>query len=421
MRKTLFAIVLVVTTAVSMIHAQQVKPVLVILDVTTIGTEESKGKIVYSYMLDLINKSGNYTIVERGELDRALKEIEFSSSGLVDDSTAVKIGKMTGAQAILISSLTKEEERFYLSMRVIQIETAQVTRTSVRQADSFDQVEQMLKQAVNYLFVSGPADTEPLRKETLRKELSAAVDALALLLAPEQPVSEGEVAEALELRQRLDGAEFRFPDLEAQAVALNDELSRRLSTQRTNEAQREYERKLTDLEALLRAGAPAVLEDDVRAAERLSVELATSPLPIDDLRTRGRGLVRELKVKVLEDRKTTLLRTLMRRTMWSGRFRSAGWVSVAIGAASIVLAGVAYGFGSDAYAEYQAASTAEAAVGTWGRVSTLAVLLNVGIVGGSVGSGLGAFLFLSAPSTMSLAAEIKKVEGELQALREQGR
>lgn len=152
MKKASLVVFIFTTFFVSMLAAQQAKPVLAILDVTTIGTEESKGKIVYNYILDLINKSENYIVVERGELDQALKEIEFSSSDLVDDSTAVEIGKLTGAEAVLISSWTKEEDKFYLSMRVIDIETGEVTRTSVKQTVSFNQVEQITKEAVDYLF-----------------------------------------------------------------------------------------------------------------------------------------------------------------------------------------------------------------------------------------------------------------------------
>lgn len=37
-------------------------------------------------------------------------------------------------------------------MRVIDIQTAQVTKTSIKQADSFDQVEQITREAVDYLF-----------------------------------------------------------------------------------------------------------------------------------------------------------------------------------------------------------------------------------------------------------------------------
>jgi hypothetical protein len=130
MKKTLLIVPIFTCIFVFYLPAQETNSVLAFLDITTIGTEESKGKIVYNYILDPINKSGNYIIVERGELDRALQEIEFSSSDLVDDSTAVEIGKLTGAEAVLISPWTKEEEKFYLSLRVIDIQTAQVTITS---------------------------------------------------------------------------------------------------------------------------------------------------------------------------------------------------------------------------------------------------------------------------------------------------
>ncbi len=64
----------------------------------------------------------------------------------------MEIGKLTGAGAVLISSWTKEEGKYYLSLRVINIETAQVTKTSVKQTDSFDEVGRISKEAVDYLF-----------------------------------------------------------------------------------------------------------------------------------------------------------------------------------------------------------------------------------------------------------------------------
>ena len=171
MKKIAVATLVITVLFVSLLAAQE-KPVLALLDVTTIGTEESKGKIVYSYLLDQINKSGNYIIVERGELDRALQEIEFSRNDLVDDSTAVEIGKLTGAGAVLISSWTKEEGKYYLSLRIINIETAQVTKTSIKQTDSFDEVGQISKEAVDYLFgVEVPEKTEPDKGSQLAIEV----------------------------------------------------------------------------------------------------------------------------------------------------------------------------------------------------------------------------------------------------------
>ncbi len=150
MTKSFFLSLLLISLP-SYLISQEAKPAIAILDVTPIGVEESKSKIIYSYIMDQIHRSGDFRIVERGELDKALQEVELSSSDVIDDSTAVEIGKITGAEFILLSALAAEEGNFYLSMRVIATGTAEVTKTSVKSTNTFEKVEQLAMESVKYL------------------------------------------------------------------------------------------------------------------------------------------------------------------------------------------------------------------------------------------------------------------------------
>jgi hypothetical protein len=129
--------------------------------------EESQSRITYGYILDQVHKSGGFRIVERGELDKALEEMALSATDAVDDTTAVEIGKFTGAEYILLSSLAAEGGRLYISMRVISVETGQVVNTSSQSAASFDRVERLARQSVKSLLGGETEKAEAKRYLTL--------------------------------------------------------------------------------------------------------------------------------------------------------------------------------------------------------------------------------------------------------------
>jgi hypothetical protein len=100
------------------------------------------------------------TVVDRNRLDKVLNEYKLQSSGMVDQDTAAKIGKMLGAQALIFTQVTrcdvangksqgyrdkKTGETYYNyttqatiagSVRVIALTTGQVLATQPFQAEA---------------------------------------------------------------------------------------------------------------------------------------------------------------------------------------------------------------------------------------------------------------------------------------------
>jgi len=63
-----------------------------------------------------INGKKYFRVISRDDLEKVIEEQKFQNSGLVDDKTAVKLGEIVGAQALIsgrVSSPTKQDSYFY--------------------------------------------------------------------------------------------------------------------------------------------------------------------------------------------------------------------------------------------------------------------------------------------------------------------
>lgn len=72
-------------------------------------------------------------LVERSQLEKAVKELGFAQSVYASATEAKEIGKMAGADVLVTGALVKAGERLELNVRVIDVETAQIVV-----ADSYD-------------------------------------------------------------------------------------------------------------------------------------------------------------------------------------------------------------------------------------------------------------------------------------------
>jgi hypothetical protein len=146
---------LLLICCLQLVPAQGSKPTLLVLDVAPNNVEESKCKIVQSYIFDQIHRTGGYVLVERSQLEDAFEEMQLTLSGAVDDSTAVEIGKITGAEYILLSSLSLSDGKYYISMRVVSVSTTKITNTSVKSTKSFSNIEKLVGDTVSSLLGAG--------------------------------------------------------------------------------------------------------------------------------------------------------------------------------------------------------------------------------------------------------------------------
>ena len=71
------------------------------------GTDQDVGRGIADLLVQKLVQDGKYSVIERKALDKILAEQNFANSDRADNSTAAKIGKMLGVDAIVIGSITQ--------------------------------------------------------------------------------------------------------------------------------------------------------------------------------------------------------------------------------------------------------------------------------------------------------------------------
>jgi TolB-like protein len=105
------------------------KLAIAVVDFTNTSGDESfdyLSKTIPESLITALAEGGDLKIVERGRLEAALKEMKLQLSDIVDEATAVQLGKAVGANAIIVGSFVAIGSKLRISSRLIDVQTATV-------------------------------------------------------------------------------------------------------------------------------------------------------------------------------------------------------------------------------------------------------------------------------------------------------
>jgi len=91
-------------------------------------------------------KSGQLEIVERSRLQDAIKEMELGMSGVVDEKTAVEVGRAVGANAILVGSYVAIGSMIQINARLIDVETSKIVKADSKRGNVGEEIFNLMDQ-----------------------------------------------------------------------------------------------------------------------------------------------------------------------------------------------------------------------------------------------------------------------------------
>ncbi|MBU4464058.1 MAG: CsgG/HfaB family protein [Proteobacteria bacterium] len=109
----------------------------------------SKG--LAAMLISDLNKSGSaLKLIERNKIQSLLKEIALSQTGSVDEATAVRAGKLLGAQTIAFGSFVVLGKTVRIDARIIKVETSELimAESITGKVDNFMELERSLAQKI---------------------------------------------------------------------------------------------------------------------------------------------------------------------------------------------------------------------------------------------------------------------------------
>lgn len=129
MKKVIFKalILLLVSFYTGEAYALDDKPTVAVMNFESVGSEEHLGKAVAEIMRTELINTGRFRVLERSQLDRALSEQKLQQTGIIDDKSVVELGKMLGANFIIIGSVVKIGTAYTINSRMIDIKTGEAT------------------------------------------------------------------------------------------------------------------------------------------------------------------------------------------------------------------------------------------------------------------------------------------------------
>ena len=99
---------------------------IAIPDFQTVGCMPYLGGAVGECVRGALVNRGPWTVLEASQMNKIASEHRLSMSGLVDAKKAIKVGKVLGAQYLIVGSVNATGSVFTLTARLVDVETGVV-------------------------------------------------------------------------------------------------------------------------------------------------------------------------------------------------------------------------------------------------------------------------------------------------------
>ena len=205
-----------------------------------------------------------YKVVERAQLDKAMKELKFQSGADFDESSAMEIGKLAGAEIVVIGIITALKNQIVVNIRGINVKTG---IAEFAERDFIKKQEELLTsvEKIAKILSSSVESSNQAREAELTKQRE-------MELAKQR---EAELAR----QQELELAKQREMELAKQREAeLVKQREKELAKQRKKESPKRLEMQFADeLEAEL-----ADFEREIELAQRKKKNASTVDFSISE-------------------------------------------------------------------------------------------------------------------------------------------
>jgi curli biogenesis system outer membrane secretion channel CsgG len=114
----------------SVAHAQDL-PTVAVLDFSSFmmgegGNSVNLGKAITAMLVTEFSGREGIQVIERAQLNDMLREQDLVLSGRVDESSAIEIGKMLGAQYVLLGQASSIVDNLRMDIRAVDVETSEI-------------------------------------------------------------------------------------------------------------------------------------------------------------------------------------------------------------------------------------------------------------------------------------------------------
>ena len=193
------------------------------------------GKGISSMMISDLSVVQEIQLVERDRMQDLVKEIDMQQTKYFDSTTSVKVGKMVGAEYVVIGAFASAKPQMRIDTRVVRVATGEIVKTAqvTGDQDKFFDLEQAL--ANKLIDGLGIALSPEEQNRLLAQQRSNRVDNLATLASYSQALALYDRGDYGGAAQRIGPALQASPNSMFMRVAFS-EMKRRATASATDKA-----------------------------------------------------------------------------------------------------------------------------------------------------------------------------------------
>jgi len=125
------------------------KKTVAVMDFNTLdGNVTMLGRFVSEELITKLFETERFKVIERSLLEKALEELKFNTTDLVDPTIAKQVGKVVGADAIVTGTLSDLVQSVKINARVIMVESGEVIGAAGAQIIKDASTEDMVKKVL---------------------------------------------------------------------------------------------------------------------------------------------------------------------------------------------------------------------------------------------------------------------------------
>jgi hypothetical protein len=111
------------------------------------GVSEQEATLIANALSSSLFKTGRFRVIDRGQRENLLSEIQFSFSDMADRSEQLEVGRLLAADAVVVGTVGVVGERYVLDFKQIEVETGLTlsiaTIYAEKKEDMLDRIEEV--------------------------------------------------------------------------------------------------------------------------------------------------------------------------------------------------------------------------------------------------------------------------------------
>jgi len=140
------------------------------------------GRGIASMMISDLSAVQEIQLVERERMQDLIKEVDQQGTKYFDSTTAVKVGRMVGAQYIVVGAFAALNPQMRIDTRVVRVETGEIVKTAQVSGDEdkfFDLEQKLANKLIDGLGVALSPDGQ---QRLANQQKANRIDAVSTLL-----------------------------------------------------------------------------------------------------------------------------------------------------------------------------------------------------------------------------------------------